>query len=286
MRRARRITRKNETEKPAEEGAREKNATNTRSWAEPRVGIAENTRGNKDGAWKREEKEEEGKNQGRTKTGVVARLEKRPEKKEAGCAGIGNVAQAARKCTEIVEGAKEETAARHFPRKPINKKVAQIRALYSQEGRKKGRETEEQRRQRSGGHVASRRPENTGRGSMYPSSSSYDIDNSYVARNTRLYIPFDIQPFRRSLEHVSSLYSASLSLFPYFLRREQRRCTYCHIYKNYAFPSNPAASRNHRVSSSWFAFFLRFSTCPRNSNSNYTSSRNSCIFFSVLSESY
>lgn len=141
---------------------------------------------------KRGRREEPGENKDR---GCNARLVKRPEKKGAGCAGTGNVAQGARKCTEIVEGAKEETAARHFPRKSINKKVAQIRALYSQEERKKGRETKEQRRQRSGGHVASRRPENTGRGSVYPSSSSYDIDNSYVARNTRLSIsnPFVVR---------------------------------------------------------------------------------------------
>lgn len=125
---------------------------------------------------------------------------------------------------------------------------------------------------------------------MYPSSSSYDIDNSYVARNTRLYIPFDIQPFRRSIEHVSPLYSASLSLSPYLLRSEQRRCTCWHIYKKKKTRvpfSTLAASRDHRVTSSRFAFFLRFGVFafpPLVLETRTAIVRNSCIF--LLSESY
>lgn len=231
----------------------------------------ENARGNKDGAWKREGKEEEARNRGRTKAGGCSLgLEKRPAKKEAGGARTGNAAQGTRKCTEVVEGAKEETAARRFPTKPINKKVAQIRTLHSEETReeeeatrrKRDRETErrrertEQRRQRSGGHVASRRRAQRVQDErrMHPSFSSYGIDNSCVARDTRLYIPFQATP--SSIRSNTSLFFIP-SRFPFPLRDSIVRVA---VFTKARVGTPPPATFPPRVSLFSHALFA-FSTC-------------------------
>ena len=167
----------------------------------------ENARGNKDGAWKREGMEEEARNRGRTKAGGCSLgLEKRPAKKEAGGARTGNAAQGTRKCTEVVEGAKEETAARRFPTKPINKKVAQIRTLHSEETREEEEATRRKRDEERGRNSDDNDLEDTSRRDDAPREyktrggciqvSRVMVSITRVSRETQDYIFLSKQPLR------------------------------------------------------------------------------------------